>query len=94
MEVTVRFIGVFRAVSERSNLTINLEDAVHVREAVERILEKLPELKKTSMGPRPKDAELHTLILLNGREISVLNGLDTILQDGDEIVFIPVSHGG
>jgi molybdopterin converting factor small subunit len=31
---------------------------------------------------------------VNGREISVLNGLDTILKDGDEVVFVPVVHGG
>jgi molybdopterin converting factor small subunit len=34
------------------------------------------------------------LILINGREISALNGLDTILQEGDEVVFVPVVHGG
>jgi len=34
------------------------------------------------------------LILVNGREISVLNGLETKLKDGDEISLIPVVHGG
>jgi molybdopterin converting factor small subunit len=36
----------------------------------------------------------NALILVNDREISVLNGLDTKLDDGDEIVFVPVIHGG
>jgi molybdopterin converting factor small subunit len=31
---------------------------------------------------------------VNGKEISVLNGLDTVLKDGDEVVFVPVVHGG
>jgi molybdopterin converting factor small subunit len=44
-----------------------------------------PELE----NPRP-----NTLILVNGKEISVLNGLDTMLEDGDEVVFVPVVHGG
>ncbi|MEM3789347.1 MAG: MoaD/ThiS family protein [Candidatus Bathyarchaeia archaeon] len=39
--------------------------------------------------PRP-----NTLIIVNDREISVLRGLETVLKDGDEVVFIPVSHGG
>jgi len=94
MEVTVRFIGVFRAVSGRSRLTINLKDAVHVGEAMERIIEELPEFKRTLVDPELEDPKLNTLILLNGREIGVLNGLETVLEDGDEIVFIPVSHGG
>jgi molybdopterin converting factor small subunit len=36
----------------------------------------------------------YSLIFVNGKEVSVLNGLDTILKDGDEVVFIPVLHGG
>ena len=39
--------------------------------------------------PRP-----NALILLNGQEISVLNGLGTEVADGDEITLIPIVHGG
>ena len=53
----------------------------------------MPRLQRTLIAdledPRP-----NTLILVNGKEISVLNGLETILKDGDEIVFIPVLHAG
>jgi molybdopterin converting factor small subunit len=34
------------------------------------------------------------LVLVNGREISVLNGLETRVKDEDEVVFVPVVHGG
>jgi molybdopterin converting factor small subunit len=34
------------------------------------------------------------LILVNGKEISVLKGLETVLKEGDEILLIPVIHGG
>ncbi|MFX0092174.1 MAG: MoaD/ThiS family protein, partial [Candidatus Hodarchaeota archaeon] len=36
----------------------------------------------------------NALILVNGKEISVLNGLETQVEDGDKIVLVPVSHGG
>ena len=36
----------------------------------------------------------NALILVNDREISVLDGLETKLSDGDEVVFVPVVHGG
>jgi len=65
-----------------------------VGEAMERIIEELPELERTLVDPELEDPKLNTLILLNGREIGVLNRLETVLKDGDEIVFIPVSHGG
>jgi len=32
--------------------------------------------------------------MVSGTEVGALNGLDTMLKDGDEIVFLPVAHGG
>ena len=37
---------------------------------------------------------LKVLVLVNGIEISVLNGVKTSLKDGDSVTFVPVSHGG
>jgi len=31
---------------------------------------------------------------VNGKEISVLKGLETLVSDGDEVVLVPVTHGG
>jgi molybdopterin converting factor small subunit len=34
------------------------------------------------------------LILINGSEVSLLQGLNTKIKAGDEVVLIPISHGG
>jgi molybdopterin converting factor small subunit len=34
------------------------------------------------------------LILVNDRDIGALDGADTILSEDDEVVFMPISHGG
>lgn len=94
MEVTTRFLGVFRSISGKSKLTIKVKDAVLLRETVERIVEELPKLKRTLIDPELEDPRPNTLILVNEREISVLNGLETVLKDGDEVVFVPVLHSG
>jgi molybdopterin converting factor small subunit len=36
----------------------------------------------------------NTLILVNGVEVSALNGLDTKVNEGDIITLVPVTHGG
>jgi len=54
----------------------------------------MPALKQSLIHQQPEDLRSNTLILVNGRELSVLNGLETNLKDGDEIVFVPVVHGG
>ncbi|MGD2200386.1 MAG: MoaD/ThiS family protein [Candidatus Bathyarchaeota archaeon] len=33
-------------------------------------------------------------ILVNGRNIDLLEGLETLLHDGDEVVFMPPAAGG
>jgi molybdopterin converting factor small subunit len=38
--------------------------------------------------------ETLTLIIVNGREINTLKGLETKVKDGDLVAFIPVAHGG
>ena len=54
----------------------------------------MPELKRTFSDHELNDSRSNSLILVNGREISVLNGYETKLNDGDEVVFVPVVHGG
>jgi len=94
MVITLRFIGAFRSVSGKSRLTIKFKDVVPLREVIKKIVEELPKLKRALVDPELEDPRPNTLILVNGKEISVLNGLETMLKDGDEVVFVPVMHGG
>jgi len=94
MAVTVRFIGTLRNSSGRSKTTIKIKNAVSVREFIRKVVEGHPKLKRTLIDPELDDPRPNALILVNGKEIGVLNGLETVLKDGDEVVFVPVLHGG
>lgn len=61
---------------------------------LERISREIPELKHIFSDEELNDSRSNSLIMVNGREISVLKGYATKLRDGDEIVFVPVVHGG
>jgi molybdopterin converting factor small subunit/tRNA threonylcarbamoyladenosine modification (KEOPS) complex Cgi121 subunit len=48
---------------------------------------------------RGKNRELYPenpniIVLVNGIEVGVLNGLKTKLKDGDEVIILPAAHGG
>jgi MoaD family protein len=94
MVITVKFIGAFRNASGKGKLTIASEGIIPLGEAIKKIVTELPKLKTSLIDPELENPKPNTLILVNGKEISVLNGLDTILEDGDEVVFVPVVHGG
>jgi len=34
------------------------------------------------------------LVMVNGQNIGVLHGLDTLLNDGDEVLLLPLAAGG
>jgi molybdopterin synthase sulfur carrier subunit len=94
MVLTIKFIGALRHFTGKTQLTINNEKVITVRDLLIKINQETPKLEKTFGDPQLGDSTSNSLILVNGREISVLNGLETKLSDGDEIVFVPVVHGG
>ena len=94
MKITVKFVGSLRHVSGVNQLALNREAGCSVKELMTKITGELPELKRSLIDPQVEDPRPNALILVNGREISVLNGLETNVKDGDEIVLVPVVHGG
>jgi molybdopterin converting factor small subunit len=94
VSVNVRLIGVFRVYSGRDSLTLRLENPT-VRQVVESVGRFFSsESKRMLIDPELNDPRPNTLVLVNGKEISVLQGLETRVNQGDQIILIPVSHGG
>jgi len=94
MLITVKLVGVFRGISGKTQVSIRFENKVSLKEAIKTIVQELPKLKRTLIDPDLGDPRQNALILVNGKEISVLNGLETMLKDGDELILVPVVHGG
>ena len=94
MVLTIKFIGALRRISAKTQLTINHEEGMSIKQLMAKMAQEVPPLERTLSDQQPEDSRFNALILVNGREISVLNGLETKLKDGDEIVFVPVVHGG
>lgn len=94
LNVTVRPLGVFRGLVGKDHVKLKLEHAT-VRDVIQAVAEMLPSEARTMLiDPELNDPRSNAIILLNGREINVLEGLETMLSDGDEVTVIPVAHGG
>lgn len=94
MVVTFKFLGSLRKTFGKSKITLGIEKPVRLREAIVKMIEHVPTSDKKLIDHELANLGLNNLVLVNGREISVLNGLETMLKDEDEVVFVPVSHGG
>ena len=95
MAVNVKFVGALRHITGKPNLTVDYLKDFSVKDLVQKLIQDTPQIE-TSIIDQQTDGTIKTnaLILVNDREISVLNGLETKLSDGDEVVFVPVVHGG
>jgi MoaD family protein len=93
MTIMVKFIGAFRRFSGRSELELDCRGPATVGELINEIGE-LPQIERSLIDQQLENMVPNALILVNNREISVLNGLETTLKDGDEVILVPVVHGG
>lgn len=97
MKVTVKFIGPFKNLTGVEKICINLNS--ERGQTISNLIQTLIEMYGKKFADRTLEHQggklrPGVLILKNDVEIGVLNGLETSIKDGDEVTFIPVSHGG
>lgn len=94
MVITVKFVGALRHFSGLDELAFDCKEQLSISEILNEIIKELPDLKRSLIDQQFEEPRANALILVNDREISVLNGLETKLQDKDEVVLVPFVHGG
>jgi len=94
MAITVKFVGALRHFSSAEKLAIDYKGCDSVGDLVDELIREMPHIKRSLIDQQLEDPRLNALILVNGREIGVLNGLETELKDYDEVVLVPFVHGG
>ena len=94
MTVNVKFIGSFRSLSGKNKVELSVEGSSPIREVVKMIVEELPRLLRALIDSECESLKTNMLVLVNGKELSVLECFETMIIDGDEVVFVPVVHGG
>lgn len=96
MRVRVRFYGVLKTAAKTDGLELDFDTSVSIRQLVNRLVNVIahPEFETYLIDADMKDPRPNALILVSGTEIGGLDGIDTTLRDGDEVVFLPVAHGG
>jgi molybdopterin converting factor small subunit len=94
MIIKVRTLGILSEASGSREILIQVPEKSTIGSAIKQIIADNKSLDhilwdKTVDSPTP-----NALILLDGVEINNLNGLETQLEPNQEIVLLPVVHGG
>jgi molybdopterin converting factor small subunit len=95
IQVEVRFLGIFQRLSGKKRFQLKLKEPATVKKLVTNLTETFSsEFKRVLVDSQLDDPRPNALILVGGKEISVLQGLETEVRDTEEIVLVPVVHGG
>lgn len=90
MRILVRFYGNLKRFLG-ARVAVELEDGSKMRE----LISKLSKVKGVEGALSEQNLEDSTLVVLvNGRNIHALDGVETVLKEGDFIIFMPVLVGG
>ncbi len=94
MAITVKLIGALRHTANTSKLALSCKKNTSIKDLLSEIAREVPALSRSLLDQQLESPTPNVLILVNNKEISVLNGLETTLQNNDEVVLVPVVHGG
>ncbi len=94
-KIRIEFLGVLAGLAERNTVSLELQSPIVVGDVISELVNQFSqEFKQALIDPELNDPRPNVLIMLNKKEISALNGLETGVKDGDKLVLLPVSHGG
>ena len=95
IKIKVRLLGIFQHLSGKKFLDLELDEPVIVRNVVDYLINRFTsEFKDILIDPELRDPRPNSLIIVQGKEINVLQGLETEIKKEEEIVFVPMVHGG
>lgn len=95
IKVRVKLLGILQKLNGKDQAVIELKEPIAIGRLIQNLVENFSdEFKRAIIDPELDDPRPNALILVNGREISALKGLETKVCDNDEIVIIAVTHGG
>jgi len=97
MAIKVRLIGTLKGLAGKPEIYIKPKKRIlTVSEAISELCRKIPsrDFERAIIDPISKTIGPNVIVLVNEKDISVLKGLDTLIESNDAVTLVPVSHGG
>ncbi len=90
---TIKILATLRELTGANELNVPLEEGDTVRDLIAAVGEICPELRDKALQ---EDGELTgaVQIMINGRHVRWLEGLDTRIQAKDQLMMMPLIGGG
>ena len=91
-KIKVIFFSILKDITKKKEDTLEIESTV--ASAIHKLIETYGDDLREKLLDNNGKVRKHIVTYVNGKDIRHYNNLDTILQDGDEIIFLPAIAGG
>ena len=94
-QVEVKLLAVLRGLTEKSEFQVTVPEGATLRELVANIADNAhPVFKKRFLNSKSDSLSPDIIVLINGAEASIHGGMEAVLKEGSEVIFLPTVHGG
>ncbi|MFX1324024.1 MAG: MoaD/ThiS family protein [Promethearchaeota archaeon] len=93
-EIKVRFLSLLTDITRTEELTLTIDENCTIKHLLEQLTKKFGENFEELIYKASQNLSKYVLITINGKDIRLLDGLETQINDRDEINFIPAIAGG
>jgi molybdopterin synthase sulfur carrier subunit len=95
MKVKVKFFAIVRELAGRKEEVVDLDDQATVRILLDKLVaEHGAKFRDYILDPASNEPKGHVQFLMDGRNITLMQGLETILKEGASLAILPPVGGG
>lgn len=95
MRVTINTIYHLKEILGARTVGVDLPEGTKVRGLLSGMIETWGDKLSIHLFKPESDILLpHIRLMVNGQTVEFLNGMDTVLKDGDEVLLLPLAAGG
>jgi MoaD family protein len=95
MKVKVKFFALVRELTGKREEVVDLDDQATVRTLLNRLVEEHgAKFRDYVFDPASVEPRGHLQFLMDGRNIALMQGLDTVLKEGASLAILPPVGGG
>ena len=92
--IKIMFLSLLTDITEVEELDLSIDDDSNIRNILDQLSTKFGPKFEEMIYKSSRDLSKYVLITINGKDIRLLDDLDTKVKLNDEITFIPAIAGG
>jgi len=94
MKVKVKFFALVRELTGKREEEVDLDDEATVRTLLDRLVDEYGPKLRDYLFDSESEPRGHLQFLIDGRNIALMQGLNTPLKDGNSFAILPPVGGG